>query len=60
MTPRAETQKFSKSLNKIVKISIKLRVFSDLFERSHEEGRGWETVGWVAAARWGGQKWGRQ
>ena len=45
MTLRAEKlkkwQKFSKSLKKIVKISIKLRVFSDrLFKRSNGGGGG--------------------
>ena len=53
-----------KSLKKTLKISLKLRVFSDrLFERSHRGGcigglmgmeGGWATVGWRrATARWG-------
>ena len=41
MTPRAERNKKTKFSKKIVKISIKLRAFSDrLFERSHGGGGG--------------------
>ena len=75
MTPRAEktqqkTQEESKSM-KIVKISIKLRVFSDrLFERRHVEvgrrggctegGAAGEGEGWGGGVGWATVGWGGQ